>query len=273
MMVKALCLLLVSVAAVAAPQLTEITVNGDADAQIHLQTNTAWKGEPSVQIKENVVEVTFSGMELAEKLSGKFEISNPHALLQSVSAASYGANSVRAKFIVNGSPENLRSRLKGRNDANGIHYSLSFPDASQSTISLMKEEQLPVLSEKKSVKEASGVLSWKQIFVMLIVVSLAGVCTFFFLRFLKSQGQIKGSRKYLIEQLAYASTGPKTGVSLMRVGKEFVLLGVTPSAVTFLSSLPKLQEEYEESSKFERGVFHEAVEKEFERLKRPTIQS
>jgi len=56
-------------------------------------------------------------------------------------------------------------------------------------------------------------------------------------------------------------------VSLLKVGTEFVLVGITPNQISMLSHLPKLQEQYAEETGFERGIFKEAVSEEVQRLR------
>ncbi|MFM8315766.1 MAG: flagellar biosynthetic protein FliO, partial [Deltaproteobacteria bacterium] len=76
-------------------------------------------------------------------------------------------------------------------------------------------------------------------------------------------GNWGGIRKYLVEQLSYVPIGGmKSGVALVKVGGDFVLLGVTPNQVTFLSSLPKLSEQYEEENQFEKNTFNEAIQEQ-----------
>ena len=56
--------------------------------------------------------------------------------------------------------------------------------------------------------------------------------------------------------------GGKAGVSLIKVGSEFVLVGVSSHQVSFLSSLPKLESQYEDENRFERETFQAAVQQE-----------
>ncbi|NDD05493.1 MAG: hypothetical protein EB078_11345 [Proteobacteria bacterium] len=90
---------------------------------------------------------------------------------------------------------------------------------------------------------------------------------FLVLRTVKNKVGLKGTRRYLIEQLGYHSLGAKSGVSLLRIGQEFVLVGVTPNSINIISHLPKLREQYEEETGFERGVFKQAIAEEVQRLK------
>ncbi|MCB0405747.1 MAG: flagellar biosynthetic protein FliO [Bdellovibrionales bacterium] len=94
-----------------------------------------------------------------------------------------------------------------------------------------------------------------------------GAVLYLVLRLARKQPVRDGNRKYLIEKMSYCSLGPKMGVSLIKVGSEFVLVGVTSENISFLSNLGKLQAQYEEESQFERENFKEAVEQEFLRIK------
>jgi flagellar biogenesis protein FliO len=88
------------------------------------------------------------------------------------------------------------------------------------------------------------------------------------MKFLQKKGKLAGSRKYLIENLSYVPLGSnnKNAVCLIKVGSEFVLVGVSPQQVTFLSHLPKLESQYESESKFERNVFEEAIQEELNKM-------
>jgi flagellar biogenesis protein FliO len=136
------------------------------------------------------------------------------------------------------------------------------------TIKLLQEEQAPIATEASAAKSSSSA-GWVRLFLALFVFSLAGGGAYVAAKFLKKQGAFRGSRKYLVENLAYCPVGPggKTGVGLIKVGSEFVLVGVTGQQVSFLSNLPKLSAQYESENHFERDTFRAAVEEEVQRLK------
>jgi len=133
-----------------------------------------------------------------------------------------------------------------------------------------QEEEKPLtLNVEKMAEETKSSSGWK-ILLVLAVVGVSGVGTYFLLKLLKKQGfkMSSGSRKYLIENLSYSSIGPggKAGVGLVKVGSEFMLLGITSNQVTLLSNLPELAKKYEEESRFERSSFKSAVEQELQKI-------
>lgn len=131
----------------------------------------------------------------------------------------------------------------------------------------LKSEELPLKSAKASGQEKSGRWGLVQAVLGLAVIGCAAGATFLCVQFLKRRGNRTGSRKYLIEQLSYCPMGPKMGISLIKVGPELVLVGVTSSQISLLSSVPRLQESYLEESRYERGDFQEAVKEEMSRIR------
>jgi flagellar biogenesis protein FliO len=254
-------------AAVAA-ELTAIKVGGDNSAEVTFVT----AGEtalPALQVDDNAIDLVFSGETLGEALQGKIDLLSPHTLIQRISAFAVD-NNVRAKIVVNGSVEGLRNRLQLRRDGQGIHLQIGFPAGNNATLKLLKDEQAPLAADSLAAAPAVGKPGWGRLVVALLVFLCAGVGTFFAARFLKTKSSWRGSRKYLVENLAYCPIGPggsKSGVGLVKVGSEFVLVGITSSQVSFLSSLPKLQEQYEQEHRFERDSFHAAVEEEVQRMR------
>ena len=98
---------------------------------------------------------------------------------------------------------------------------------------------------------------WKFSTVSLILVVLVAAGAGFAWIIRKRRPSTK--RPYLIEQVSSLSLGPKTNLSVVKVGGDFVLLGVTPHAVTTLSVLPHLTSQYEKESDLERSTFHAAL--------------
>lgn len=139
---------------------------------------------------------------------------------------------------------------------------------------LEKQEQKPLFAggvDAGTVTREIRQPAWGMILgIVVFLVASAGI--FFALKFLQRRGGGLGSRRYLIESLSYCPVGPggKAGLSLVKIGNEFVLVGVTAQQVTFLSSLPELKARYESEAKFERGTFTQAVQEELARAaKRP----
>jgi flagellar biogenesis protein FliO len=261
---------LLSVAPLSATELCAIKVSGDSSADVLFVSQNGDMALPALQIDDNTVDLVFSGQKLCEALQGKIDLNAPHTLIQRISAFSYD-NNVRAKIVVNGSVEGLRQRLQLRRDPQGVRLTVAFPAGSQATLKLLKDEQAPLQTEASAATvSAVGKPGWGRLLIALVVFVLAGVGTYFAARFVKQKSSWRGSRKYLVESLAYCPIGEggaKAGVSLVKVGSEFVLVGVTSHQVSFLSSLPKLQEQYEQENRFERDTFRDAVEEEVHRLK------
>jgi flagellar biogenesis protein FliO len=112
--------------------------------------------------------------------------------------------------------------------------------------------------------------NWVRSLIILLVLGGAAFASWNFARILKKKGSWKGSRRYLIETLAQVPVGDnrKTNVTLLKIGSEFILVGVTAEHVSFLSSLPRLQEQYLEESSMERDTFNEAVKEETFNIKK-----
>jgi flagellar biogenesis protein FliO len=251
--------LLVALASFAAygSEIRSIKVGGDKEAQIVF---TGGGAAEATRFSDNTIELTFSDSKMAEALQGKLDVESPHALIRRISLFDNGSKAVKAVIVVNGTTEGLKSRLSLKPSPEGLKAVLVYPNTESAALNLLKEEQEPItLSEPK---KESPKFPKTQLFISLLTIMAAGIATFVFMRFLKNKGQWRGSRKHLIEQLGYCPLGAKAGVSLVKVGKEFVLVGVTPNQVTLLSTLPQLERQYEEESHLERGSFKEAVEED-----------
>jgi flagellar biogenesis protein FliO len=248
-----------------------VTVNGDKQADVAFSLTDADAPNPTIKIEDNIVELSFNGAELGDRLGDKVELVAPHALVNRVSAFSPEPRTVRARIAVNGSLDNLKNRVSLKRSKDGVTLVVTYPKGENATLDLLKEEQLPFgkgLGEKPAKTASFGAT---QILLISLMFVLAGAASYFFVRFLRSKSGAKGTRKYLIEQVSYCPLGPKLGVSLIKVGTDFVLVGVTPNQISMLSTLPKLQREYEDSSSFERENFKQAVKEEFDRIKTPSI--
>jgi len=255
-MMKYAILLLLPLSLLAA-EIRSIKVGGDEEAQIVF---TGGGQATASRFSDNTIELTFPDSKLAEALQGKLDVDAPHTLVKRISLFDNGNKAVKAVIVVNGTSENLRNRISLNATPEGLKATLAYPKAESAALTLLKEEQEPLTFTE--TKKESPKFPKMQFFLSLLIIVAAGVATFFFMRFLKSKGQWRGSRKYLIEQLGYCPLGAKAGVSVVKVGKEFVLVGVTPNQVTLLSTLPGLERQYEEESHLERGSFKEAVEED-----------
>jgi flagellar biogenesis protein FliO len=58
-------------------------------------------------------------------------------------------------------------------------------------------------------------------------------------------------------------------VSVLKIGNEFVLVGVTPTQVSLLSELPGLKATFDSERVLERGSFREAISEEVSRMHSP----
>lgn len=221
---------------------------------------------PQWSIDRGVVSIVLPNTQLAPKLTEKIEIDSPHILVKKIAAIPDG-QSVKIRLVTNGSIEALKDRIQIVPAEKGYLISVDYPEKNASALKLLQEEQTPfqVATSKDSKESASGLRSISIVVGLFLFFSaLLGVV---FVRYMKKQGGFKGSRKYLIEQLSYSPIGQKGGVSLLKVGKEFILVGVTGTQINFLSHLPKLQEQYEEESDFERGVFKDSIAEEMQKIR------
>lgn len=248
-------------------EITELSVKENERVKIEISGNLG-PSLPKWTMEKGTVEIILPDTTLSEKKfrNRKLELLSPHVLLKQVSAFEE-AGSVKIRLRINGSLDSLKERLELIPSERGLLLTLDYPDKSASTLRLAQAEQTPLMSPEifKSNDQKS---SFSPIgTVIILFLTFTAVLGFFFVRYTKKQTGLKGSRKYLIEQMSFFPLGPKSGVSLLKIGNEFVLLGVTPQSITHLSGLPKLQDQYEEESGFERGLFKESVAEEVKRMR------
>lgn len=244
-------------------EISSVKVQGGDQAWVQFVGTGSKSTNPNIKVSGNTVELSLSNASLHASHQGKLDVTSPHALIHRVSVFEAGKNQVKAIVVVNGSLEGLKNRIGTSEAGEGFVLKVDYPKVGNSTLDLLKEEQLPLQEIGKETKKETKGFQWVQLVLFLVVVVAAGAGTYFVVRFAKTKGNWGGSRKYLIEQLSYVPVGgPKSGVALVKVGTEFVLLGVTQSQVTFLSSLPKLAQQYEEENHFEKSTFNEAVQEQ-----------
>ncbi len=223
---------------------------------------------PTMTVDNNVVELTFTDVEMSDSAKQAPEQTAPHALIRRIGTFTVDKNTVKSRIVLNGSTDELKQRLHLNREGNLVRLMVDFPKGVNSTAQLLGEEDTPIASMATVSKPLAATPSSMQFALVVFVFILAGLATYFFARFLKTRGPIKkGSRKYLIEQLSYCAVGNKAGVSLLKIGNEFVLVGVSSQGVSMLSGLPKLQEQYAEEANLERNDFKVAVNEEYGRLK------
>lgn len=244
-------------------EISSVKVTGDNQAHVQFMGVGGRISTPTYKVIDNSIELSFTNSNLSSQLQGKLDVSSPHALIHRVSLYEAGNKTVKALIVINGSLEALKNRMQLAEGAEGFSFKLDYPRVGSSTLDLLKEEQMPLKDIGKEVKKEERGFQWFQLTLFLLVVVGAGIATFFVVKFAKAKGNWGGSRKYLIEQLSYVPVGgTKSGVALVKVGAEFVLLGVTQNQITYLSALPKLQKQYEEENKFEQNTFNEAIEEQ-----------
>jgi len=247
-------------------ELKSVSVSGQDNALISMvgeipAESVSWR------VVDNTIELTISEGMIAKEHGEKIELVAPHVLVKRLSFIQSSQASIKGKLIVNGSAEALTKRVKLAKSNGALVLTLDYPQQNSNTLRLLQEEQTPIANLASSSKSVASNDSHYVFTLVTLFLVLCAAGGFFLLRTFRSKGALRGARKYLIEQLGYCPVGPKSGVSLIKVGKEFVLVGVTPNQISMLSHLPKLQEQYEEETGFERGVFREAVAEEVQRLK------
>jgi len=251
-------------------EISMVKVAGSDSAQIEFQSDAVIEPTPQLSISEESVEFELPGAVLHSSFRDRLELNAPHALIKKLSAVPR-ANGIRIRVTINGSLDGLRNRMRFSRYDQGLKLSIEYPRQQSATLNLLKEEQQVIPKQTHERKTlAVSTLSYKYFLIISLLLVIAAGSTTFLYVVLKKKGEKKGNRKYLIEQLAYCALGQRSGVSLLKIGKEFVLVGVTPQNVTLLSSLPALQAQYEDESRFERETFHDAVDEEIARLKKQT---
>ncbi len=140
---------------------------------------------------------------------------------------------------------------------------------------LMDSEKEPVFNNTvsdSSIEHKDPIHKKATFYVAVIIMfSLSLLAFFFWKRHKKNSGPLSSvlARRFLIEQISWHSYGPKQGLSVVKVGKEFVLLGVSPNNINFLCKLDELKRMYEEESQYEREAFDNLVSEELSRIKTP----
>jgi len=242
------------------------TVTGEKEAELFYEYSAGNNVLPTLKILENVVELSFAGADGLTETS-KTELNAPHALIRRVGTYTPDTNVVRSRIVLNGSLEGLKDRVRLVRDAKGARLTIGFPKGPSEALNLLRDEQLPLSNSLMATKSADASSSKLPFVLLLVALLMMGGGGYYVARTLKARGGIKGSRKYLIEQMSYCPLGPKTGVSLLKIGNEFILVGVTSQQVTMLSNLKELQAQYASEATLERGAFQAAVEEEFQRLR------
>ncbi len=247
-------------------QIQSVKVAGDSSAEVSFLSDTALPSMPKLNVDGNRVDLTFPGVSVAASLLSQSEISSPHALVQKITVSALEGGGAQVRLVVNGSTEKLRDRVKLQKNDGTVALVLTYPSASTATLKLFQEEQSSIATAAAPSTEAKGGFGWFRLLLIMVLFAAAGATTWFVVKFAKKRAVWSGSRKHLIELVASAAVGDnKASVAIVRVGTEFVMVGVTASQVNLISRLPKLEAQFEEESSLERGSFKEAIEEEVRR--------
>lgn len=252
-----LCILAFTfVSTLQAAEVRGLKVEGDNQAVLQFQTDGAL---PKLNIDGNRVELVFAGTALADTLAEAGDVHSPHALVQRVHWENENGTA-RARITVNGSAEKLRDRVKLQKTGEGVALTVSYAAGADAAFKLLQEEQETIGTNKPVAAEAKGGFGFFRLMLILILFAATAGAAWLFLKNARKKSPWKSSRKHLIETVAQTSLGDaRTSVAILRVGSEFVMVGVTPNNVNFLSALPKLSAQYEEESALERDSFKEAM--------------
>jgi flagellar biogenesis protein FliO len=262
-----ICLTLSAAAFASEPKLLNVETTGEQEARMNFRTDGLVRDIPRVTYKENVIELLFTGLTLDE--GKKIDIVSPHVLVGRVSVFEPEKGKVKARIVVNGSVEKLKDRLTFVKSENGVQMALALPEGQNPTLNLLKEDQLPLAREASGATLPKVQSRWAEAIVPIVLLLFFGVAGAFAFRHLRGKGKLGGTRKYLVEHMSYCPVGQggKAGVSLVKVGSEFFLVGVTSGSVNLLSAMPQLGSQYKEETRLERESFQEAVSQEVKRMR------
>lgn len=243
-----------------------VTVQGGDRAEVLFNIKQAEESVPQIQVNGSAVEIVFLGAEFSKEMTQR-SWSSVHPLIQSLQLSGE-KGSVKAKLLVAGTAEALKKRVRLEKNEKAVRLFIDYPlNAEGKTASRWQDsEQLPLGNLDAKTEKAKSGQPLVVIFVVMLLVVVSGAVAVWYIKNAKGHPFKRGSRKYLIEQVAYHSLGNRNGVSLLKVGSEFVLVGITPQNVTMLSHLPELKKRYEDETQFEREEFKVAVEDELGRI-------
>jgi flagellar biogenesis protein FliO len=247
-------------------ELLSVKTAGESSAEVSFHSDEALTAVPRLSFDDNRIELTFSNLKISPALQP--EALSPHALIQKISLSPVEGGSARVRIVVNGSIAKLRDRVRLQKNDKGVTLSLAYPVGSEATLKLLQEEQATLDPKKNESTQQRAGFGWFRWVLSIFLLAAAGVGTWAFVRFAKKKVGWRGSRKHLIETVAGTTLGDgKASVAILRVGGEFVMVGVTSQQVSFLSHLPKLQAQYEMENSLERDSFNEAISEELRRAR------
>ncbi len=240
-------------------QMQAIQVSGETSAELGFIAQAPTGSTPRLIVNDNQVELVFSGWTLSPELAKNSEITSPHALIQRIELTQE-TGAARAIVTVNGPSSKLRDRVKLQKTDTGIGLVVNVAEGGEATLALLKEEQAAIEAPQAAPTNAGSGWGWIRWVLALGFFAAAGVASWYFVKFAKKKGGWVGTRKHLIETIAQTPIGGgKANVAVLKIGSEFVLVGVTAQQVTLLSALPKLAEQYETENELETSSFKEAV--------------
>lgn len=246
-----------------ATELTQVTVEGEDRAQIYFFAKSL-ETLPSLSLRENVLELSFPGVTLSSESADKIELAPSHPLLSRISVFPT-LHGIKAHVVIRGSQLDLKDRVRVERHPKGVRLNIDFPKGQATALGLLQQEELPIVSQPPKTRDSKKNTGLKWV-ISLGALCIAAVAFFFGLRMIRHKSHQSGHRKYLIENISFCSLGPKSGVALLKIGKEFILVGVTPGRISMLSALSKLSLQYEEETQYERSAFKEVVSEEYQRL-------
>lgn len=257
-----------------ANEMVATKVAGSDSAELSLIFSQMPRQVPNPHFGDDTVDFLVPEATLHKSLGGMVDMKAPHALISRMIVIAE-KEGVRVRLALAPGLSDLRKAVVLSKSDQALLVNIRHPEKTTATLELLKEEQKP-LAEVAALTPAVAQPEQAKpqrsqtalVFLSVLVVVGIGGAGYFGIRFLKGKHRLSGKRKHLIEQLSYCSFGPKSGVSLIRIGKEFVLVGITPSQITYLSSVPQLAADYVEESKLERETFRQAVEKEVVKMNR-----
>ncbi len=245
-----------------AAELNQVRVGGESVATVDFLLAGGGSAVPTLTVlDENRLEITIPSMQLAGHFNGNYFQRAPHANIRSLELRNAEKGIVGELNLVGGNAGKRFKLDKGR-------ISIESSNESRSFLKMAQDEQSPFIGE--SLKKGSGVAaSGSKIWFLLggvLFLALSGGILLY--GWLTKKRKVSGGRKYLIEQLSYTPYGPKTGVSLVKIGGEFMLIGITPHQISLITNLNGLKAQYEEERQYEREAFQEVVRSEVRQTER-----
>ena len=205
-----------------------IKVTGDKDAELLFEGVKLTK-LPELRIKDDVLEFILPQMKLSASANGEANLVSPHPLIEKVTVKQL-AEGIQVQ-VKSKKKEHLKERAKAFLASKGLRIKLS----EQKPIA--KKAPVPKKMASGDVWGAMGQEFEGMLFVGLILLAAAGGY-FIYLRKKKSKGVSTNAKSDgVIESIAHCDLEAKPGVRVVRVGKEYLLLGITNQQISLLAVL------------------------------------